>query len=264
MKKKFIWRGLMAAAIFGACRPESPAMFSQKASLYFGTPNLYNTAFTSATQFSFATYPHKTVDTLMVPVSLLGSTSPKDRQFTVATLDTSVANAMEGTDYQLLNPYVLPANATSVNIPVLLYRSSALDSIAINFFLKTVPNQDFAPSNYNQSVYNIGVNYLQKPANWDVSSSGVTGWAKYQNNFGSWTKTKYLLILNALYNSVSDTTTSTFPYNYLQPAPVCTQYLQIVKNYILTNYPGNYSGTGPKLLDPDANNLPVQVGPANY
>lgn len=264
MKKKFIWCGLLAAAIFGACRPESPAMFSQQPTLYFGTPNLYVTGATSGTQFSFATYPHKTVDTLMVPVSLLGNTSSKDRQFTIATMDTSIANATEGVDYKLLNPYMLPANATSVNIPVVLYRSPALDSTAINFFLRTVSSKDFAPSNYSQSVYNIRVNYLQKPASWDFASSGVAGWAKYQTNFGSWTKTKYLLILNALYNSVSDTTTSTFPYNYLQPPSVCTQYLQIVKNYILTNYPGNYSGTGPKLLDPDANNLPVQVGPANY
>ena len=265
MKNKFL-SVLIGMTVLGAagCKPESPTMFAQQPTLYFGAPNIYNTTYSSGTQFSFGTYPHRTVDTFLVPVSVLGAPSPKDREFSVLTLDSAGSNAVEGKDYQLLPPYVLPANATTVNVPVVLFRSSALDSTALNFYLRIAANGNFAAPNTSQGIYGIQVSYLQKPSTWDLYLNGVKGWAVNSPNFGTWTKTKYKLILDALYNPVADTSVAAFPANYLQPPPIYAQYLQIVKNYILTNYPGNYSGAGPTLRDPDANNALVQVGPANY
>ena len=111
--------------------------------------------------------------------------------------------------------------------------------------------------------------YLQKPPTWGEPTGFP--WAGYINNFGTWTRTKYKVILDALYDPVGDTTITEFPLGTRavnQFPPVYTQYLQIVKNYIRTNYPGNYStpiGIGATLRDPDMPNNPViQVGPANY
>ena len=84
---------------------------------------------------------------------------------------------------------------------------------------------------------------------------------------GTWTRTKYKVVLDALYDPVSDTTVSEFPYGRSQPPAIYIQYLQLVKNYIRTKYPGNYSfprGIGATLRDPDNKDSVIQVGPSNY
>ncbi|MOA44232.1 hypothetical protein D3C78_1664710 [compost metagenome] len=88
--------------------------------------------------------------------------------------------------------------------------------------------------------------------------------AGYKDNFGTWTKTKYKLILDALYDPKTGTTVTEFPGSRFLPPVLYNQYVAIVRNYIKANYPGNYGGSGATLLDPDNNNMPVQVGPANY
>ena len=107
---------------------------------------------------------------------------------------------------------------------------------------------------------------MQKPASW--GESGGFQWAGYSGNMGTWTKTKYKLILEALYDKASDTTVTEFPYLRIGSPAIYIQYLQLTKNYIRTKYPGNYStpvlGVGATLRDPDASNQVIQVGPANY
>jgi len=66
---------------------------------------------------------------------------------------------------------------------------------------------------------------------------------------------------------VGDTTVTEFPYLKVGAPAISIQYLQVVKNYIRTRYPGNYSipvGVGATLRDPDASNAVIVVGPANY
>jgi hypothetical protein len=262
MKNKILL-GCIVVVILGGfgCKPESPTQFSQRPTLYFGTPNISNPLLVSGTQFSFATYPHRVIDTFMVQVSLLGDPSPKDRELSVVVLDTVAANAKPGADFKLLPPYVLLANATSVKIPLVLYRTPVLDSISINFFLKIAANESFSAPNNSQGLYNVQVLYLQKPLDWDATSTGFKGWAL--SNLGLWTKTKYQMILEALYNPLADSSISSFP-TYSPPLPIYTQYLQMVHNYIATTYPGNYTGVGPVLLDPDHHNDTIKINPTNY
>ncbi|HXB93565.1 MAG TPA: DUF4843 domain-containing protein [Puia sp.] len=263
MKNKILLGCWVAVVlVVSGCKPESPMQFSQNPALYFGAPNLFNPLYVSATQFSFATYPNRTIDTFLVQVSLLGNPSPKDRELSVAVVDTIAANATAGSDFKLLPPYVLPANATSVRIPVVLYRTPVLDSISINFFLKIAANENFSAPNNSQGLYNVQVLYLQKPVDWDATSTGAKGWALA--NLGMWTKTKYELILEALYNPLADSSISSFPYGTNQPPAIYTQYLQMIHNYIAVTYPGNYTGKGPVLLDPDHNNDTIKINPTNY
>jgi len=126
-------------------------------------------------------------------------------------------------------------------------------------------NENFVSGISAKTSLKIKVGYLQKPPTW----GDLTGlqWAGYSTNMGTWTKTKYKVVLEALYDPVSDTTVSEFPFSRFGPPAIYIQYLQLVKNYIRTKYPGNYStplGVGPTLRDPDANNNVIQVGPANY
>lgn len=267
MKKTlFITISALLALGYMACKQTLGVEFSQPPAIYFGTPAVYAPS-TGYTAYSFAKYPSRIVDTIKVPVYLLGDTASVNREISVSVADSSAANGIAGQDFKLLPPYYLPAHATSSVIPVVVYRTSVLDTGSVTFFLKVKANQNFQPGITAQTTWKITVSYLQKPATWDIGSGGTVGWALYPANLGTWTKTKYKLVISALYNPIADTSITEFPYSRFQPPAIYIQYLQLVKNYILTNYPGNYStpiGIGPTLRDPDANNAVIQVGPANY
>jgi hypothetical protein len=263
MKKRFIFPLFVALCFaFVACRPDVPMPFSARDGVYFN-------AAADSLSYTFAKFPNRLVDTLKIPVSVLGKPAPQDREITIASVSGTDVNALEGTHFKLLLPYKMPANSVTTLIPVLIYRTGDLDSITASFRLQLKENSNFTFGITSKTSIKIRVGYLQKPTTW----GDLTGlpWAGYSTNFGTWTKTKYKLILNALYNPIGDSTISEFPIGNRiagQFPAVYTQYLQVVKNYVRTNYPGNYStplGVGATLRDPDIPNNPViQVGPANY
>lgn len=259
MKKEIIAILLLAiGSAFVACKQESPALFKEKDGIYFN-------ASSDSIAYTFAKYPHRSVDTLQIPVSVLGNPVDADRELVVQTVADSSINAKEGIQYKLLPPYKMPANKVSTLLPVVIYRTADLDSLTATFVLSVKPNDNFELGITSKSSIKVKTAYLQKPATW--GELGGLQWAGYSTNFGTWTKTKYKLVLDALYDPGSDTTVSEFPYTRFSPPVLYLQYLQVVKNYIRTKYPGNVStpvGIGPTLTDPDANNAVIQVGPANY
>ncbi|MNR23793.1 hypothetical protein D3C85_1408340 [compost metagenome] len=144
-----------------------------------------------------------------------------------------------------------------------MYRTPDLEENIVKFKLKINQNDVFPSEGItNQQTITINLAYIQKPASWGTPTGSE--YAAAMTNFGSWTKTKYKVILEALYDAEKGETITEFPGGRAQPPVMYAQYLSIVRNYIRVNYPGNYDGVGLKLLDPDANNQPVRVGPANY
>ena len=257
MKKIIVYIVLLAFIIFVGCKKVVPTLFAEPDGIYFNTGD--------SLSYTFAKYPNRLVDTLKIPVSVLGNVVNTDREFIVEKGTAADANAIEGTHYKLLPPYKMPAGKFLTVIPVVIYRTGDLDSITATFILQLKANDNFKAGITSQTTFKIKVGYLQKPPTW--GEFGGLQWAGYSKNLGTWTKTKYEVVLAALYDPVSDTTVTEFPYSRTQPPAIYIQYLQLVKNYIRTNYPGNYStplGIGATLRDPDAGNNVIQVGPANY
>ena len=258
MKKRIAFGIIIASVIAVSCKEDVPTMFNQADGIYFNSS-------ADSIFYTFAKYPNRLVDTIKLPVSVLGNAATTDREITVDKITDGTVNAVEGVHYKLLSPYKLPANKYTAMLPVVIYRTPDMDSVQIKMGFKLTPNTAFTSGITSKTNIRVNVGYLQKPPTW--GEIGGTQWAGYSTNFGTWTKTKYKLILTALYDPISDTTVSEFPYSRFGPPSSYLQYLQIVKNYIRTNYPGNYStplGVGPTLRDPDANNSVIQVGPANY
>jgi hypothetical protein len=243
---------------FIGCKEDMPTMFSQNDGIYFN-------ASSDSLFYTFAKYPSRLTDTIKLPVSVLGNSAAQDREIMIEPVTGSGINGVLGTHYKLLTPYKFPANNFIATLPIVVYRTPDMDSVPVNFVLKLSPNASFNSGITSKSTIKINLGYLQKPPTW--GEIGGTQWAGYSTNFGTWTKTKYKVILDALYDPASDTTVSEFPYSRFGPPAISIQYLQLVKNYIRTKYPGNYStpvGIGATLRDPDANNNVIQVGPANY
>lgn len=257
MKKEIIYIIVVVLSIVG-CKEDVPTMFNSSDGIYFS-------ASFDSLSYTFAKYPHRTVDTLLLPVTVLGKPAATDRVISIEKMTGSDVNGIEGVHYKLVGPYTMPANKISTVLPIVIYKTGEMDSVTITFILQLKANENFQSGISSKTSLKIRVGYLQKPLTWGEFAG--TQWAGYSTNFGTWTKTKYKLVLDALYDPVSDTTVSEFPYSRFSAPAIYIQYLQVVKNYIRTNYPGNYStpiGIGPTLRDPDANNNVIQVAPANY
>ena len=249
---------LAAILAFTGCKKDEPTLFAEHDGIYFS-------ASSDSLYYTFAKYPNRTVDTIKIPVTVLGNIASTDRTITIEKITEAGINAVEGTHYKLLPPYTLPAGKISAVIPVVIYRTGDMDSLLISFKFQLKENESFTEGITAKTSLKIKVGYLQKPPSWGEFTG--TQWAGYSANLGTWTKTKYKLVLDALYDPVSDTTVSEFPFSRFGPPAIYLQYTQLIKNYIRTNYPGNYStpiGIGATFRDPDAGNNVIQVGPANY
>ena len=265
MKKLIIAIAALAGiGLYTACSPKKPALFEQKNGIYFGTT-------TDSLTYSFAKYPKRMVDTLRIPVKVLGDPPSTGKSFLVESATGDGLTAKEGVHYKLLNPYTIPAGQVATTIPVVIYRTPDMDTTVFPFKLQLQASDDFETHMVTKSAYLVKLGYLQKPSNW--GTIGGIDWAGYTTNFGTWTRTKYKLILDALYDPVNDTTVTEFPYQRTGFPPAASLYLQIVRNYIRVNYPGNYStptlGIGVTLRDPDVklsdgSNPVIQVGSSNY
>nr|WP_199077323.1 DUF4843 domain-containing protein [Pedobacter sp. ASV19] len=238
---------------------KAPALFSESDGLYFGTTdgNIY---------YSFAKYPRKLIDTIQIPVNVFGNASATDRSISIENVKSGDFNAIEGQHFKLISNVVMPANTYKTMVPVIVYRTPDLESSTVQFKLKIDKNAGFPGDGItNQQSVTVNLAYIQQPATWGT----FTGlpFAGYSTNFGTWTRTKYKLILDALYDPEKGEAITEFPIGnrFAGQHPILyDQYVIMVRNYIRTNYPGNYGGSGAVLRDPDANNQPIQVGPANY
>ena len=259
MKKGFFYIIIFAAILpFAACKEDVPTVFAEPDGIYFSAP-------ADSMTYTFAKYPNRLIDTLKIPVTVLGKAAGTDRTISLEKLSGTDINGTEGVHYKLLQPYTLPAGKVSTTLPVVIYRTGDMDSLSFSFKFQLKANENFVSGISAKTSLKIKVGYLQKPPTW----GDLTGlqWAGYSLNMGTWTRTKYKVVLDALYDPVSDTTVSEFPYGRSQPPAIYIQYLQLVKNYIRTKYPGNYSfprGIGATLRDPDNKDSVIQVGPSNY
>ena len=260
MKKGIFYIIILGAILpFAACKEDVPTVFAEPDGIYFSAP-------ADSMTYTFAKYPNRLIDTLRIPVTVLGKPTDKDRTISLEKLSGVDINGTEGVHYKLLQPYTIPAGKVSTMLPVVIYRTGDMDSLSFNFKFQLKANENFISGISAKTSLKIKVGYLQKPPTWGEFTGQQ--WAGYSDNFGTWTKTKYKVVLDALYDQVSDTTVSEFPYSrFSYPTNTYTQYLQLVKNYLRTRYPGNFSiprGIGATLRDPDYRDSVILVGKANY
>ncbi|MBB2147388.1 DUF4843 domain-containing protein [Pedobacter gandavensis] len=249
---------LVFIPFFMGCEKQ-PQLFEESDGLYFGTasPNFY---------YSFAKFPRKLIDTIQIPINVFGNAAGTERAISIENIKSAEFEAVEGVHFKLLSDVKIPANAFKATVPVAVYRTPELETKGLKFKLAINKNAAFPGTGItSQQEVTVNLTYIQQPASWGTLTGNP--FAGYSANFGSWTKTKYKLILDALYDPLTGTTVTEFPEGnrFTGQHPVAyDHYVAIVRNYIRLNYPGNYGGVGASIKDPDANNQPVQVGPSNY
>lgn len=262
--RQYSFLALLGSSILTSCLTgceEAPALYTTDNALYFGVTD-------TAIAYTFAKYPKKKIDTILVPVNVLGSPTTNDRSIQSEVIPATGENgAIEGVHFKVLDIGKVPANAVSGSIPIVLYRTEDLEAgKVVNFTLGLKNTAEFPVDGIsNKQKININIAYIQKPASWGEFTGTVTGFfAGYKDNFGTWSPTKYKLILDALYDENTGITVTEFPGSRFGPPVIYNQYVARVRNYIKIKYPGNYGLPGAILVDPDNSNQPIQVGPANY
>src|SRR5689334_3734306 len=113
---------LVLTALVGVagCKQDAPTLFNQPDGIYFNTT-------TDSLQYTFAKYPNRMVDTIKLPVTVLGSPANVDREIAVQTIQGADLPAKEGIHFKLLAPYKMPAQAVSTLLPIVVYRTTDLD-----------------------------------------------------------------------------------------------------------------------------------------
>ncbi len=143
-----------------------------------------------STSYSFAIKNSAIVrDTIWVPVRIMGQAASHDRTIKFDPVD-SLTTAVEGTHYELMTPYVMPADSFATRLGVIIKRAADLQDTTVHLTLHLEPSPDFKRLLNGQSLYYIKVNdILTKPDNWG-------GFIQYI--FGEYSQVKYRFIIDVL------------------------------------------------------------------
>ena len=144
----------------------------------------------STVNYSFAYYPSDVQESVVeMRVTAIGFLSDQSRTVSVRQSNNGPDAAIAGVHYQLASTFDIPANETSVTIPVTLLRDESLQSDTYTLELTLVANNDFQlgyPDKLSKTI--VIADILLAPPQWGAA-------ANYY--LGPWGKEKHKLMIEA-------------------------------------------------------------------
>lgn len=152
--KRYFWISMIicAAACLQSCEKDTMVYGGEPggvSGIYF----LYSSGYTmmggvkaynyqDSMEISFAKVPgNVTKNTVYLPVNVLGNVADYDRTYRVKVVSDV---AVEGVDYEPLHEeYVVPANASAVQLPLVLLRTERLKKEKLRLTVELLENEDF-------------------------------------------------------------------------------------------------------------------------
>jgi len=180
---------LIACILWSGCKKENPSLYNSPAMIYVfkSSTNPYKDSMT----YSFSLKPFTlTQDTVYISVRIIGDSTGRDRVISLVS-DTANTTAILNTNYSLLpDKYVIPKDSFSASLPVIIKRSTDIQTKEVRLWVKLVSSNDFQTGIDNQLTYLIKINdMVTKPADWDLYAGKST-------YFGAWTSVKYRFIIS--------------------------------------------------------------------
>ncbi|SMC88104.1 DUF4843 domain-containing protein [Pedobacter nyackensis] len=179
---------LSLTVLLGACTEKDILGYENDPRLFFQIPGSGSIALRDSIIYSFPAYPNiGDHDTLWFKANIMGNASPQDREIGIK-INAKSTTAVEGVNFKFESK-VLPANAFSVRIPIVIYKAGLKDK-SVRLEIEVAENQNFKVGfeRYRKAVFIWGDKFL-KPDIWDKSN--------YLNAFGTFTETRYAFILKA-------------------------------------------------------------------
>ncbi|WEK35598.1 MAG: DUF4843 domain-containing protein [Candidatus Pseudobacter hemicellulosilyticus] len=211
MTKKISIPGLLVALVTvssllaTSCTKDPRLDYTSPASVYFFTDSLLYIQ--DSVTFSFAVHESSLqVDTVAIPLKLMGDAEGKDRSFTVVA-DPAKTTAQAGVHYDIITPKV-KAGQFKDSLLVKVYKTADLASKEVRIALRITDGGELLPGATERLNYTVKLNnILSKPDNWDMLLIGF---------FGPYSEAKYRFIIDvtglAVYNFRTPTGGVDFQY----------------------------------------------------
>ena len=131
---------LLLSVLLVACKEDSPEVYSAPDAIYFNNRTIAQVP-VDTTALTFVYQPDD-VDYIDVPVVIqtIGRQSAADRPFVLSVYSE---NAVEGMDYELITPAVIPANTSQLIYYVRVMRTPALTGEIKQIYLQLGRNEYF-------------------------------------------------------------------------------------------------------------------------
>lgn len=190
--------------------------------------------------YTFAAQPdHVNIDTIFLRVKTMGPITQSDRRFAAIKDTAATTNAIEGTDFKILEGLV-PAGKYVGYLPVVLYRTPVLKTTTKTLGIVIADNGTFRPGVKEDMKFTIYFNDgLVMPSNWDVLTS----------YFGTYSEVKYKFIISVL--GISDFPVSTSTYRLGQ----FTHYQMLDFKNRMKDALAEYNNTHPEPMRDESNVL---------
>lgn len=177
----FSFLGLMA------CKKQNDLVFRENSNIYFDFTDEKKGTRLDSFFYSFALFPEKSVDTMLLPVRISGPRTNYDRWFKLAVVANG-STATAGLHYKALDTaYKIPADSGNAYIPLILYATDPLlaeKSMIIK--LQLVPSGSFGNDFQNYDTAKITFsNMLEQPLWWLV----------WQGELGVYSRVKHELFI---------------------------------------------------------------------
>nr|WP_121272062.1 DUF4843 domain-containing protein [Pedobacter schmidteae] len=176
------------SALLSACTNKDIPGYENDPRLFFQIPGSGSIALRDSIIYSFPAKPEITDhDTLWFRANIMGNAAPQDREIGIK-INKEKTTAVEGQNFKF-ETKILPANAFSVRIPIIIYKAGLKDK-SVRLEIEVAENQNFKIGfeRYKKAVFIWGDKFL-KPDIWDKSN--------YVSAFGTFTETRYAFILKA-------------------------------------------------------------------
>lgn len=219
MKKILLY--IAPILLLASCNEQTIETFESEASLYFyqGTSNSKGAAQSREATYSFFLFGSRQSDNVWLDVLLTGAPASHDRPISIRQTNADAEGAaVAGRDFEafdsptMVEVLVMPAGATSVAIPLMLRRTTAMESEEFVLELEITPNADFTAGIEERQTFSLTITAMAaRPATWaasdDTSPTGINN--GYRRVFGNWGQEKMrFLIDNVGYGDFEDPLTN--------------------------------------------------------
>ncbi|MEZ2445532.1 DUF4843 domain-containing protein [Chitinophaga sp. RCC_12] len=185
--KKIIATGMFSWILLISCKKQDDLVFRENNNVYFDFTDYIKNTRVDSFFYSFALFPEKSIDTLLLPVRISGERASYDRWFKAQVIAEGTT-ALVGLHYKMLDSaYKIPADSGRTFLPLIISGSDPLllDTsvvIKLKIMASSVFGNDF-PS-YDTAKVTFS-NRLEQPLWWVV----------WEDDLGVYSRVKHELFI---------------------------------------------------------------------
>lgn len=183
--KPILYTALVAMTALFACQKSELLSYTNEPGVYFYQgPNITSI---DSVGYNFILLPiNEAVDTVYLPLRIMGDPASTDREVAIQVVDSSTAK--EGVHFTF-GAKIVHAGKFTDSIPLYLKRTSEMTTSILKLFLQIVPSKDFQPGYATYQDFKITITDQLIPPTWSFTMSST---------FGTYSTVKFRFMVSVL------------------------------------------------------------------